>query len=149
MDNIEYFKKKVKYWSRKLRLGKIDIIPDSEMWYTAFVDEYEGEKTLWYNSEQLMDMTKRSMMELVFHELGHFRHPFFKDSGKYRDWEYLLSEYMAEKQGLIWLKRYYSRHYKATLKIIPKELKKLLSYPKKYSYYFEAFSQIPEYAKYL
>ncbi len=149
MSNIEYFKKQVKYWSKKFKLGDINIIPDPNMWFTAFVGLNDGVKDMWYNSNKLRRLNKHDLMRMVFHELGHFKHPFFNANHKYEYWEYLSAEYTAEKQMFEWMKKYYPSYYKSLVKTCPKKIKRMLAYPKKYRFYFEAFSQIPEYAEVL
>ena len=147
MNNIEYFKKQVKHWSKRFRLGEITVCPDPHMWFVAFIG-YKS-KTLWYNSNQLRGLSKYELTRIVFHELGHFKHPVYNKNHKYEHWEYMLAEYLAEKQMFKWLKKYYPRYYKIELKDLKNRLEYILTYHKKYCYYFEAFSQIPEYAKHL
>ncbi len=149
MNNIQYFKKQVKYWSKKFKLGAIDLIPAPNMWFTAFVGLNKGVKHMRYNSNRLRKMTRFEITRIVFHELGHFKHPFFNANHKYEYWEYLSAEYTAEKQMFEWLKKYYPRYYQMMVKSIPKKIKRMLGYPKEYRFYFEAFSQIPEYQRYL
>lgn len=149
MTNIEYFKKQVKYWSKKFRLGNINICKDTSMWYSASVGFYDGEKYMYYNSKRIKRVSKARLLHLVFHELGHLKHPIWNEDHYYTGLEKLIAEYLAEGQSMKWLKKYRPLYYKLALKRIPKKIKYMLSFPKKYEYYFEAFSQIPEYAEVL
>ena len=147
MNNIEYFKTQVKYWSKKFKLGDINVYTDPNMWFTAFVGLNKGVKHMKYNSNRLRELNKRDIMRIVFHELGHFKHPFFNANHKYEYWECLSAEYTAEKQMFEWMKKYYPSYYTSLVKTCSKKIKRMLGYPKKYRFYFEAFSQIPEYAE--
>lgn len=149
MNNIEYFKKQVKYWSKKFKLGDINVYPDPNMWFTAFVGLNKGVKHIKYNSNILRGLPKSEVLRIVFHELGHFKHPYFNANHKYKYWEHLSCEYMAEKQMFKWIKKYYPRYYKIASNDCADLINDILSLPKKYRFYFEAFSQIPEYAEVL
>lgn len=147
MSNIEYFKKQVKCWSKKFRLGKINLIKCTSMWYCASIKFHNGKKYMYYNNKHMRGLSKARLLHLVFHELGHFKHPVWNDDHFYTRLEKITAEYLAEGQSMKWLKRYRPLYYKLALKRISKKLKFMSEYPKKYDYYFEAFSQIPEYAK--
>jgi hypothetical protein len=59
-----------------------------------------------------------------------------------------MSEYLAEKKAFVWAKKYFPKEYKKMVRGIPSFLNHMLEYyPIKYGYYYEAFSQIPEYEK--
>ncbi len=128
MTNIEYFKKQVKYWSKKFGLGHINIYPDHRMWFTAFMG-YKS-SNLWYNSNQLRGLSKHELIRIVFHELGHFKHPVYNKNHKYEHWEYMMAEYLAEKQCFKWLKKYYPRYYKIELKDLEDRLEGMLTFHK-------------------
>ena len=147
MNNIQYFKKQVKYWSKKFKLGDINVYPNPHMWFTAFVGLNKSIKHVKYNSNNFRGLSKCDIMRMVFHELGNFKHQFFNANHKYEYWEYLSAEYTAEKQMFKWMKKYYPRYYKIISNECSLKIKRMLAYPKKYRFYFEAFSQIPEYAR--
>lgn len=149
MNNIEYFKKQVKYWSKKFKLGKINIYPNYKMWFTALIEYEDGTRNLWYNANNLRGISKCEVLRIVFHELGHFKHPIFNKDHNYEYYEYMLAEYLAESQMFKWLKKYYPRYYTIVCNDCKWITDCCLSHPKKYRYYFEAFSQIPEYVEHL
>lgn len=149
MSNIDYFKKQVKYWSKKFRLGNIEVLPYPQMWFSAQVGFHNNKKYMWYNSENIRGLSKARLLHLIFHELGHFKHPVWNDDHFYTHLEKLTAEYLAENQSFKWLKKYRPLYYKQASERVHIKIKRMLKYPKKYRYYFEAFSQIPEYAKHL
>ena len=145
MTNIQYFEKQAKYWAKRLRIGNITLKP-KRMW--AFAQVLHKEKIFYYNPIHVKHYDRSTLMEVIFHELGHFKNYNFSSQYPYdNNINIQICEYIAQKRALYWLKKYYPKYYKFMLKKAKSYIEHCLTYPKNRSYYFEAFSQIPEYAK--
>ena len=150
MKRLEYFEKWAKYWAKRLKIGKIEIYIDNQMWGLARVDfDNDGSYCIIYNYNKLRQYSKFIQIHAVFHELGHIKKPraFYEDYQK--PYNQIMAEYIAENRALKWLKKYYPRYYKILQKDFLDDINYTLTYPRKKSYYFIAYSQIPEYAKHL
>lgn len=149
MSNIKYFKKQSRYWARKLNIGEIVLIPDGNTSYLAHAYIDEESKGILYNWRKFKGLDKDQIIELIFHEFGHLKHNYwYYGKKKYRDFdnfERVMCEYVAELQSMKWLRKNKPSHYKRLLKKARKRILSTLSYSKFNRFYFEAFSQIPEY----
>ncbi len=147
MNNIQYFEKQAKYWAKRLRIGNI-IVKPKKMW--AFAKVFQSSKTFFYNPKHVMDHNRYTLMEVIFHELGHLKNHNFSSQYSYdNNINKQISEYIAQRRAFYWLKKYYPKYYRSMLKSAKSYIKYCLTYPKNRSYYFEAFSQLPEYADHL
>jgi len=137
------------YWSKRLRIDKIRIKENNEMWYLFNTGQYKsGNYWLQVNYKFLLEgnYKKNELIFILFHELGHYKgnnfHKFYS-----KEYGAIMSEYIAESRAWKWTKKYYPMEYKDYKNTkIKLWMQSVLKYPKRYEYYFEAFSQIPEYA---
>lgn len=147
MNNIQYFEKQAKYWAKRFRIGDITLKP-KRMW--AFAQVHYQEKLFFYNPKHVKNYDRSTLMEVIFHELGHLYR-----NNSYTVYPYdhttnrRISEYIAQKRSFYWLKKHYPKYYKKEVKNAKKVIEHCLTYPKHYHIYFESWSQLPEYAKYL
>ncbi len=149
MSNIEYFEKQIKYWAKKLRIGKVKIVP-RKMWAFASVYWDESIKIFNYNPKQVKIHDRATLMEVIFHEFGHL----YKNNGhkQYPYGENLnkqICEHIAQRRAFYWLKKYYPNYYKEQVKWIYQDINQFLKQPQEKDYYFLGLSQPPEYAQYL
>lgn len=136
------FKKLIPYWAKRLGLNKqIILTRDNRMWFWAYVNIYYGRYSITLNFKEMEknNITKREIIHLIFHELGHL-----KKKALWRYMGQIKSEYIAEKTALKWMKKYYPKYYK----IHVNRMKLALSnqyYQKEKPYYRKAFLKIKEY----
>jgi len=139
----------INYWSKRLKIGKIYIKENNEMWYLFNTRRYtSGNYWLHINYKVLLKdhYTKNELIFILFHELGHYKYDNFHNSYP-KEYGAIMSEYIAESRAWKWTKKYYPKVYKKFKNTRAKLwIKSTLKYPKRYSFYFLAFSQIPEYA---
>ena len=137
----KYFVKQMTYWSKRLKLQISDVpIKDDKSENIAYVRQYGNLRSCWYNPNRLKNKTKSEILNIVFHELGHFKHNVHYDTFD----EAVNSEYVAEKQGLKWMKMYYLNLYNNFILKCPKIIKRIKN-KSQFLYYYRAFSKIKEY----
>lgn len=154
MTNIQYFKKEVKYWAKRLNIRLDDVKMNKRMWYMAMASwGHNNNHIVYYQPRYFNHERKFYIMRLIFHELGHFKNKNFSSQYPYDKFtNQMIAEYKAEIFALKCLKKYYPEYYRAFCRYIKRSgLKRIMEtdYMRHGRYYFLAFSQIKEYATHL
>lgn len=151
--NIKFLEKELFYWAKKLNIRLNNIMPDKRMWFMAMAEKYNGNNTIYYNPKYFKYEKKYFIIHLIFHELGHFKNDNFSINYCYDEYiNKIISEYKAEKFALKYMKKYYFKYYKQFcnwIKIRGAKRIRECDYLRNGKFYFYAFSQIPEWEKYL
>lgn len=153
MTNIKYFKKQVKYWSKRLNIPIHHIKTDKRMWYMCMAQWDNDVNTIYYQPKKFKYERSYFIMHMIFHELGHFKNYNFSSQYPYDQFtNKMIAENKAEIFALKCLKKYYPKYYKQFCSCIKNCISRRLREPdylKHGEFYFYAFSQIPEYAEHL
>lgn len=142
-----YFLKQARYWLDKFGFRDWKVQSTKSNKYPMGV--FHKTKKLKYHPEYLY-LPNHAIMLFIFHEIGHiyndnFNHSYVNNCGI--ELSKIMSEYLAEKRAFYWLKKYYPSYYKKECEFTKNKIKYILELPEEDSYYFLAYSQVPEYNK--
>lgn len=128
------------YWSEELQVGPIVLVVDNKIKdLMAYVSKHRGIQYCYFSPKDLSSLTQAEFVATVFHELAHLKKDVFWETvGKEE------AEYQAEKQALIWLKKYANRYYDEYVKLMREALKSS-AYTGRHKEYQKAFERIKEY----